>query len=99
MVLVHLAINGSLSLLMALLDDLFVHNGGCNLLVDGGVMVTSLLPKQDMSDQQSLPRRMKRALMSTRRIMADRLRVYCLHKCIKGRRIRRLVAVSHGSQC
>ena len=45
MVLVHLAINGGLSLLMTLLDHLLVHNGGSNLLVDCSVMVSSLLPE------------------------------------------------------
>ena len=45
MVLVHLAINGGLSLLMTLLDHLLVHHGGSDFLVDCGVMVTSLLPK------------------------------------------------------
>ena len=44
MVLVHLAINGCLSLLMTLLDHLFVDHGGSDLLMDCGVMVTSLLP-------------------------------------------------------
>ena len=45
MVLVHFTINSGLSLLMALLDDLLVDNGGSDLFVDGGVMVTSLLPE------------------------------------------------------
>ena len=44
MVLVHLAINGGLSLLMTLLNDLLVHNSGSDLLVNCGVMVTSVLP-------------------------------------------------------
>ena len=43
-VLMHLTINGGLGLLMTLPDDLLLHNGGCDLLVDCGVMVTSLLP-------------------------------------------------------
>lgn len=45
MILVHLAINGSLSLLMTLLDHLLLHNSGSNLLVDCGVMMTSLVPE------------------------------------------------------
>lgn len=45
MVLVHLAINGSLRLLMTLLDHLLLHNGGSDLLMDCGVMVTSLVPE------------------------------------------------------
>ncbi len=45
MVLVHFTINSGLSLLMALLDNLLVDNGGSDLFVDGGVMVTSLLPE------------------------------------------------------
>lgn len=52
MVLMHLAINGSLSLLMTLLDHLLLHNGGSDLLVDRGVMVTSLLPGREMYDQR-----------------------------------------------
>ena len=44
MVLVHLAINGSLSLFMTLLDDLLVHDGGSNLFVHCGVMVTGFVP-------------------------------------------------------
>ena len=46
MILVYLAVNGCLSLLMTLFDDLLVYNSGSNLLVDCGVMVTSLLPEQ-----------------------------------------------------
>lgn len=45
MVLVHLAVNGSLSLLMTLLNHLLVHNGGGDLLMNCGIMVTSLLPE------------------------------------------------------
>ena len=45
MVLVHLAINRGLSLLMALLDDLLVHNGGSNLFMYCGVMMTGLVPE------------------------------------------------------
>ena len=44
MVLVHLAINSCLSFLMTLLDNLFIYYGGSNLFVNGGVMMTSLLP-------------------------------------------------------
>lgn len=43
-VLVHLTVNGGLSFFMANLCDLLVHNGRCHFLVDGGVMVTSLVP-------------------------------------------------------
>lgn len=44
MVLVHLAINGSLSLFMAMLGDCFLGHGGGNLLMDSGIMVASLVP-------------------------------------------------------
>ena len=44
MILVYLAVNGGLSLLMTLLDDLLVYNSGSNLLVNCGVMVAGLLP-------------------------------------------------------
>lgn len=47
MVLVHLAINGGLRLLMTLLENLLIHNGGSNFLVNCGVMVTGLVPEQD----------------------------------------------------
>ena len=53
MVLVHLTINGSLSLLMTLLDHLLLHNGGSDLLVDCGVMVTGLVPEGTTRDQRS----------------------------------------------
>ena len=57
MVLVYLAVNGSLSLLMALLDDLFVHNCRSNLFMDCGVMVTSFLPEHVTFDQQCFSRK------------------------------------------
>lgn len=44
MVLVDLAVNGSSGFLVALLDHILVGNGGSNLLVDSGVMMTSLVP-------------------------------------------------------
>ena len=44
MVLMDLTIDGSGGLLVTLLDDVLVHDGGSNLLVNGGVMVTSLVP-------------------------------------------------------
>jgi hypothetical protein len=44
MVLVDLTINGGLSLLMTLLDNVLLNNGRSNLLVDCGVMMTSLVP-------------------------------------------------------
>ena len=47
MVLVHLAVNCGLSLLVTLLDDLLIHNGGGDFLVDCGVMVTSLVPEEE----------------------------------------------------
>ena len=45
MFLVHLAINSCLSFFVTLLDDLLIHHGGSNLFVNGGVMMTSLLPE------------------------------------------------------
>jgi len=45
-VLVDLTVNGSLSLLVLVLEDSLVHNGRSNLFVDCGVMVTSLGPKR-----------------------------------------------------
>ena len=47
MVLVHLAVNCSLSLLVTLLDDLLIDDGGGDFLVDCGVMVTSLVPEEE----------------------------------------------------
>ncbi len=44
MVLVHFAINGSLSLFMAMLGNCFLGHGGGNLLMHGGIMVASLVP-------------------------------------------------------
>lgn len=44
MVLVDLTIDGSRGLLVTLLNDGLVHDGGSNLLVNGGVVVTSLVP-------------------------------------------------------
>ena len=49
MVLVNLAVDGSGSLFVTLLDDSLVHNCGSNLLVNGGVMVTSLVPMKRLS--------------------------------------------------
>ena len=46
MVLVHLAVNCGLSLLVTLLDNLLIHNGGGDFLMDCGVMVTSLVPEE-----------------------------------------------------
>ena len=44
MVLMDLTIDGSSSLLVTLLNDVLVDDSGSNLLVDSGVMVTSLVP-------------------------------------------------------
>ena len=44
MVLVNLTVDGSGSLFVTLLDDSLVHNCRSNFLVNGGVMVTSLVP-------------------------------------------------------
>ncbi len=43
-ILVHLTVDGSLSLLMTVLANLFVHNSGSDLLVNGRVMMTRLGP-------------------------------------------------------
>ena len=50
MVLMHLTIDGGLSLFMTLLNDLLVYHSGSNLLVDCGVMMTGLLPEESMHD-------------------------------------------------
>ena len=44
MVLVDLTIDGSSGLFVTLLNDVLVHDSGSNLLVNSGVMVTSLVP-------------------------------------------------------
>ena len=83
MVLVHLTINGGLSLFMTVLEDRLLHNGGGDLFMDCGVMVTCLLPERETSNQHGpLVQVMTRAITSTVG-MADRLRVYCLHEGIK----------------
>jgi hypothetical protein len=43
-VLVNLTVNGSGDLLMSRRLDGFLHDSGGNLLVDGGIMMTSLVP-------------------------------------------------------
>lgn len=43
-VLVHLTVDGSLSLLVFVLLDSLADDGGGNFLVHGGIMVTSLAP-------------------------------------------------------
>ena len=48
MVLVNLTVNGSGDLFMLVLLDGLVHDGRGNLLVDGGVMVTRLVPGDSM---------------------------------------------------
>ena len=53
MVLVDLSVNGSLSLLMTVLANFLIHDGGSHLLMDGGVMVTSLLPRQESVSKAS----------------------------------------------
>lgn len=45
-VLVHLTVDGGLSFFMANLFDRLVHNGRRHFLVDGGVMVTCLVPNE-----------------------------------------------------
>lgn len=49
MILVHFTIDGGLSLLMTVLAYFLVHNGGGNLLVDSGVMMSSLGPENFVS--------------------------------------------------
>ena len=44
MVLVNLTIDCSRSLLVTLLDDVLLDNSGCNLFVNSGIVVTSLVP-------------------------------------------------------
>lgn len=43
-VLVHLTVDGGLDVLMAVLGDFLLNDGRSDLLVDGGVMVTGLVP-------------------------------------------------------
>ena len=43
-VLMNFTVNGSGGFLMTVFGDVFVHDGGCNFLVDSGVMVTGLVP-------------------------------------------------------
>jgi len=45
-VLVNLFVNGSEDLLVLGLVDGLVEDGGCDTLVDGGVMVTGLSPER-----------------------------------------------------
>ena len=45
-VLMYFTVDGGLSFFMANLCDLLVHNGRCHFLMDSGVMVTSLVPKE-----------------------------------------------------
>lgn len=47
-VLVHLTVDGGLNFLMTCLLDGLVHDGRGNPLVNGGVMVTRLVPKDGM---------------------------------------------------
>ena len=47
MVLVHLTVDGSSCLLVTLLNDVLVYDSGSNLLVNSGIMVTSLVPEAD----------------------------------------------------
>lgn len=49
MVLVNLAVDGSGSLFVTLLDNSLVHNCGSNFFVNGGVMMTSLVPVKRLS--------------------------------------------------
>lgn len=45
MVLVHLSVDGGLSLLMTVCADFLIHNSRSYLFMDGGVMMTRLRPK------------------------------------------------------
>jgi len=45
-VLVNLTVNGGLGLLMTVLENLLVHNGGSHILVDCSVIVTCLGPRR-----------------------------------------------------
>jgi len=44
-ILMHLSVDGGLSLLVTLLEDLLIHHSRSDLLVDGGIMVTRLGPE------------------------------------------------------
>ena len=52
MVLMDFTVDGGRGLFVTLLDDVLVHDGGSNLLVDGGVMVTSLVPVKESCQWQ-----------------------------------------------
>lgn len=47
MVLMDFTVDGCRGLFVALLDDGLVHDGGSDLLMNGGVMVTSLVPVKE----------------------------------------------------
>lgn len=47
MVLVNLSIDGRRCLLVAMFDDLLIHDCRCYFFVYGGIMVTSLVPDGD----------------------------------------------------
>lgn len=53
MVLVHFAIDGGLSLFVTVFLDGLLGDGGSNSLVDGCIMVTSLVPVQKDSQHRS----------------------------------------------
>lgn len=54
MVLVNLPVDGSRCLLVAVFDDLLVHDCGSYFLMNGSIMVSSLVPNDDSSVSKCL---------------------------------------------
>lgn len=85
MILVHLAVDGGLGLFMADLRDVFLHDSGSYLLVDCGVMVTSLGPRRIMASVKAKPIEQQKLVSKWQRKYAivDKLRMQILQKSIK----------------
>lgn len=54
MVLVNLSIDGRRCLFVAMFDYLLVHDCGCYFFMNGGIMVSSLMPNNDSSVSEHL---------------------------------------------
>ena len=52
MVLMDFTVDGGRGLFVTLLDDVLVHDGGSDLLVNGGVMMTGLVPVKESGQWQ-----------------------------------------------
>jgi hypothetical protein len=96
MILMYLTVNCSLGFLMANFGDVLIHDGWGNLLVYGGIMVTSLVPKEVMmsdklSTNQALDNNVRQQTTYT---TVDKLRIQVLHKRLQRRCVRGLKVVS-----